>query len=295
MDRVQRLSSLWNWLPVFRAVAEVENLPAASKALNISASALSRTVRLLEEDLGHDLFDRVGRRLVLNDKGGALLAGLRDAMRIICDAIDEVNSALMKGPVRLAAPGSFMPIVILPALRLLKQRHPDLRPILASVSPSQLAEQLIHGTLDLALTDQEIRLGDELAAELLFRASYGVYCGAGHPLYDRDDSEIDLSEIQRYEFTAPPGMVDHWPVHLDRTVAVQSTLLSIGVELCGSGDFLAVLPDMIARVPRSFGSLRRLPFEVCPPVPMYLLYRQSASQSSPTRAALAAIRDSLAA
>ncbi len=283
MDRFQRVSSLWNWLPVFRAVAEVENLPAASKKLNISASALSRTVRLLEEDLGQPLFDRVGRRLVLNHKGALLLAGVRDSMRIVSDAIDEVTSKVMSGPVRIASPGSFMPIFVLPALRLLKKNHPELRPVLESISPAEAPDQLTSGALDLVLTDQQLLLGEELTADLLFEVAYGVYCGDGHPLYELDDEAITVEVIQKHEFAAPPMTGDHWPVHIQRTIGVQTTILSTGVDLCGSGDFLAVLPDVVARVPRHFAPLRRLPFEVCPPVPMYAVFRQSIPVDSAAR------------
>ena len=51
MERMRRLTTLWSWLPGFRAVAETQHLPTASKQLHVGASALSRTIRLLEEAL----------------------------------------------------------------------------------------------------------------------------------------------------------------------------------------------------------------------------------------------------
>ena len=81
MERVRRLARFWNWLPAFRVTAETAHLPTASEALHISPSALSRTIRLLEEDVGQPLFDRVGRNIALNAAGQRLLAAVRDAMR----------------------------------------------------------------------------------------------------------------------------------------------------------------------------------------------------------------------
>ena len=282
MDRFQRLSNLWNWLPVFRAVAEVQNLPAASRKLNISASSLSRTVRLLEDEIGHPLFDRVGRRLVLNHRGSLLLAGVRDSMRRVSDAVDQITATAMSGPLRIASPGSFMPILVLPALRQLKRDHPDLCPILESVSPAEIPDRLVTGRLDLVLTDQPVELGDELIADLLFEVGYGVYCGAGHPLYDRDEAAIDLATLCEYEFAAPPGNADHWPVHIARRVGIHAMILNTGVELCACGDFLAVLPDVVARAAKHDDPLRRLPFEPCAPVAMYAIYRRSAMAGSRT-------------
>lgn len=307
MDRFQRLSNLWNWLPVFRAVAEVENLPAASRKLNISASSLSRTVRLLEDEIGHPLFDRVGRRLVLNHRGSLLLAGVRDSMRRVSDAVDQVTTTMMSGPVRIASPGSFMPILVLPALRQLKRDYPELCPVLESVNPDEIPDRLVTGRLDLVLTDQSVTLEDELIADLLFEVGYGVYCGAGHPLYDQDDSEIDLTTICQHEFAAPPEHADHWPVHIDRRIGIFAMILSTGVELCACGDFLAVLPDVVARSAKQDAPLRRLPFDPCAPVPMYAIYRRdvttpsstapdsrrSDAATSPTAAVLQAIRQRL--
>ena len=52
MDKVQRLHRFWSWLPAFSAVAETQHLPSAALKLHVSPSALSRTIRLLEDDLG---------------------------------------------------------------------------------------------------------------------------------------------------------------------------------------------------------------------------------------------------
>jgi LysR family transcriptional activator of nhaA len=56
-------------LRLFRAVAREGTLTAAAKALNISQSAVSTQIKALELDLGHDLFERRGRNLVLTEAG----------------------------------------------------------------------------------------------------------------------------------------------------------------------------------------------------------------------------------
>lgn len=57
----------------FKAIAETENITQAAELLSISAPALSNSLRRLEDDLGVQLFDRVGRNLVLNQYGKAYL------------------------------------------------------------------------------------------------------------------------------------------------------------------------------------------------------------------------------
>ena len=56
-------------LRLFRAVALDGTLTGAARRLNLSQSALSSQVRVLEAALGHDLFERRGRGLVLTEAG----------------------------------------------------------------------------------------------------------------------------------------------------------------------------------------------------------------------------------
>ncbi|MBI1404308.1 MAG: LysR family transcriptional regulator [Porphyrobacter sp.] len=66
-------------LRLFRATAREGTLTAAARALNISQSAVSTQIKALEADLGHDLFERRGRNLVLTEAG-----------RIALDHADEI-------------------------------------------------------------------------------------------------------------------------------------------------------------------------------------------------------------
>lgn len=63
----------YNHLRYFRAVAHEGSLTRAAERLNLSQSALSVQVQRLEEQLGHLLFDRVGKRMVLNEAGRVAL------------------------------------------------------------------------------------------------------------------------------------------------------------------------------------------------------------------------------
>jgi LysR family transcriptional regulator, transcriptional activator of nhaA len=59
----------YNHLRYFWAVAGEGNLTRVAERLNVSQSALSTQIRKLEHQLGHDLFERQGRRLVLTEAG----------------------------------------------------------------------------------------------------------------------------------------------------------------------------------------------------------------------------------
>ncbi len=61
-------------LKYFQVVAIMENVTQAAEALHISQPALSKSLHKLEEEYGHELFDRRGRNLRLNEYGKILLS-----------------------------------------------------------------------------------------------------------------------------------------------------------------------------------------------------------------------------
>lgn len=97
LDRHQQIARVWNWLPAFRAAAEYESLQRASLAIGVSASALSRSIKLLEDNLGVALFIRSPGGLALTGHGSKLLAATRDAMRRVHDALPEVRPNRLRG------------------------------------------------------------------------------------------------------------------------------------------------------------------------------------------------------
>lgn len=60
-------------LHYFLTVARLEHVTEAAQVLHVTQSSLSKTIQRLEEDLGAPLFDRVGRRLRLNEHGRRFL------------------------------------------------------------------------------------------------------------------------------------------------------------------------------------------------------------------------------
>src|SRR5436190_20422242 len=82
-----------NTLTAVRAVAEVQNLRAAAETLNLTHSAVSQQIRGLEEQLGFALFERRGRRVVLNPAGQALLRSAQGALALLDDGVEAAAAA----------------------------------------------------------------------------------------------------------------------------------------------------------------------------------------------------------
>lgn len=261
MEPLSRLASFWNWLPAFRAVAECLHLPTASRDLCVAPSALSRSIRLLERELGVRLFRRVGRRLELEDAGRHFLEALRDAMQLVHQASLDVRGELLSGPVRIASSGAATTTLLLPAIELLRQQHPKMQPIVTTPRAAEVAMKLRQGQLDIAL--HEVMGGLEgLCTESLGTLRSSVWCGHGHPLHGRTAT---AEELLQHQFVAPPPdasgqSLDGWPAAVPRTIAVEVDRLRLGLEICLRGELLAVLPDQLVLANPSARSLWRLPF-----------------------------------
>lgn len=113
-------------LPAFRAVARTGNLRVAAEQLKLTHSAVSQQIKLLEEQLGFTLFDRHGRRIVLNAAGQALQRAVEPAL----DRLDEgvrAAAALAAGTaqrVRLTLLPSFAQRWFLPRMARWREAHP---------------------------------------------------------------------------------------------------------------------------------------------------------------------------
>lgn len=91
-------------LEVFIAVAQAGNVTRAAGTLNITQSATSMALADFERQLGRCLFDRIGKRLQLNDTGRLLLPKALDAVSRVADIehMAASDSALI-GPLRIGA------------------------------------------------------------------------------------------------------------------------------------------------------------------------------------------------
>jgi len=117
-----------NTLSAFRAVAELQNLRAAADVLHLTHSAVSQQIRGLEEQLGFDLFERRGRRVLLNPAGQALLRSVQSALDELDDGMQAAAAAASGAAERLRVTmlPSFAHRWLLPRVGRWQERHPGL-------------------------------------------------------------------------------------------------------------------------------------------------------------------------
>ncbi len=286
MERARLVAQLWDWLPAFRAVAETEHLPTAAVAMRVSPSALSRAVGLLEDAVGCSLFERTGRRIVLNDRGSVLLESVRDAMRGVHSALEFIDEELFVGPARVSVPLQWLRFVVPSAADDLASRYPKLVLEAVSLTASEVPIALRQGVVDVGLVDVATP-SEQLACELVRECSLGVYASNRHPLTRQN--RPSWKDIAASEYIAIAHYGDGvWQlgsimprVHVDdpETAAL----------ICKRRGAVTVLPDVFAK---SLG-LARLRLSLGATIPLYLLHRPTLTIAGRTEAVVEALRATL--
>ncbi len=115
-------------LPAFRAVARKATLRAAAEELHLTHSAVSQQIKQLEEQLGFQLFERRGRRVVLNAAGTALLRSVEPALAQIDDGLRAALAVSCGAEqlIRLTLLPSFAQRWLLPRMPQWREQHPDI-------------------------------------------------------------------------------------------------------------------------------------------------------------------------
>ena len=139
-----------NTLATFRAVAESQNLRAAAQTLHLTHSAVSQQIRGLESSLGFALFDRRGRRVVLNAAGQALLRSVQAALVQLDDGVQAAAAAASGAGqrLRITVLPSFGQRWLLPRIGRWRARYPDLAlEIDASINAVDILREGLHAAI----------------------------------------------------------------------------------------------------------------------------------------------------
>lgn len=256
----------YHHLRYFRAVAHEGALTRAAERLNLSQSALSAQIRQLEARLGHALFERRGRGLVLTEAGRIAL----DHADRIFEAGDELLATLSqtgapRQAVRVGALSTLSRNFQLQFLRPVLGRD-DVEVVLRSGNGPVLMEALQTLALDVVLTT-EPPARDTLAGVIAHRLAeqrvglYGVPRRLNHP----DLASLLRSEpvILATESSIRTGF-DSLIARLDITprIAAEVDDMAMVRLLAREGAGLALAPEVVVADELASGRLRAAPFDL---------------------------------
>jgi DNA-binding transcriptional LysR family regulator len=191
-------------LQVFRRVAEIGTTSAAAESIALSQSATSAAVNELERGLGLLLFDRVGKRLLLNDNGRALLTR---ALQVL-DGVASIErwaraDAAQIGPLRVGASTTIGSYLLPEVLADFRARLPaevqatwDLKVAIANTAA--IVEQVSGFQIDFGLIEGPCH-ASELAVEPWLEDEMVVVAAPSHSALKRKGKNrgvLSLDELR---------------------------------------------------------------------------------------------------
>jgi LysR family transcriptional regulator, regulator for metE and metH len=241
-------------LELLETLGTHETLTAAARHLYVSQPALSQRLIRLEERLSTQLFERRGRRLVLNPAGKrmlqaaqTMLAELRSAQRDVRDLVDG-----RRQPVRLMSQCSNNYQWLPDILRSFRESVPGAEVRIESVPDDDLITALLDERLDVAIVTKLSRQMDAVRLERLFDDEMRAVVAANHPLADReylsaaDFADLHLVVYDTYDpLRAPAIPLPIPPGAQPARVTTVPVVTDLMMEMVASGDHVSILPSWI--------------------------------------------------
>jgi DNA-binding transcriptional LysR family regulator len=278
-----------NALLAFRAVAQERSFTRAAAQIGVSPSALSHTIRALEERLGLRLLTRTTRSVVPSEAGEHLLGAIGphfDGIEAELAALSELRDK-PAGSIRITTGVHAAQAIVWPALARLLPVYPDIE-----------VELSVHsGFIDIVEErfDAGVRLGETIAQDMVaVRIGPDMRMAAvGSPAYfstrksPRTPQDLGAHNCINLRFPTRGGLYA-WEfekagralnVRVKGQLVVNEIAIALQAALGGLG--IAYLPEDYVKADIEAGRLARVLESWCPPFPGYHLYYPSRRHQSP--------------
>lgn len=153
------------------------NLTEVAAALHTSQPGVSRQVRELEEELGVELFERAGKRLLGLTSAGKALLPIVERVLLDADSLRRAGQELQgreEGRLSIAATHSQARYALPHVVRDFRQRWPRVSLHLHQGSPKQVAEMLLSGEADIGIATEALASYDQLVTLPCYRWSHSI-------------------------------------------------------------------------------------------------------------------------
>jgi DNA-binding transcriptional LysR family regulator len=280
-------------LEVFLAVAREHRFSRAAEKLYRTQSAVSQTIRKLEDELGEPLFDRSSREGVLTDAGEVLFEYAEKLLNLRRDAQESLAELreLQKGKLVIAA-NEFTALYLLPVLAEFRQLHPMIKITVQRSLGSRIPDEVLQHGAELGVLSykpSEPRLHSVVA----YLDELALVVPPRHPLASAN--QVSIRQLGAESFVAHIVSSPYrekvlqtfqkykTPLHMDLELP---TLQAIK-QFVALGSGVALMPEISVETEVARGELIRIPVrELRVQRKLRLIYRKEAGISHAARAFL---------
>jgi DNA-binding transcriptional LysR family regulator len=167
----------------FRMVAASGSFTQAAAVLNYAQSNVTAQIQALEKELGHPLFDRLGRQVQLTEAGKQLLRYAERLLNLADEAQAVVSGdSLSQGILSVGAPETICTYRLPPILHQFRDLYPNVRLSFRPMLDTDLYAGVRDGAIDVGFLLQEPLKSKTLVVECLIQEPLLVIGPVGHPL-----------------------------------------------------------------------------------------------------------------
>lgn len=188
----------------FVAVAESLSFTRAAERVHVTQSTLSHQIKQLEEEVGRQLFDRIGKRVVLTEAGGLFLSYASRALREIDQGVGVIkqSSGELIGVVRIGTTHTLNLGFIPACVASFIGRHPTVQIVVQELSADAINSQVKLGELDIGIAYKPIG-HSEIHFEALYNEEMVLVVGEQHAYARR--KRIRMVELHRQRMAMLPS------------------------------------------------------------------------------------------
>jgi len=194
----------WQQILGFYHVAKLGSFTKAANTTFRTQSAISQQIKHLEEELGCQLFERIGKhKLRLTSAGNSFFKFSETILERHASLIDELNEmkGFQKGRLRVAAPFTTLFHLFPLALKHYTTNFPNVELTILDRSQQDILDLVKNGDIDFGLVLESI-VPKNLAALRWKKVRTVVIAPVGHPLIK--EKRITLKQIGKYPLILPP-------------------------------------------------------------------------------------------
>lgn len=183
-------------LRYFVAVAETGQIQAAAKRVNISASAVTDSIKSLEASLGNRLLQRHHKGMTLTHEGQQFLGHASAILNQVDQALNlyKYPAVAISDKLTVVTTVSVMGYFLPTPISRFMNSHPNVDIKLAEHSRTQLEAAILNGEADIGIAiTSNVNEDDRFSTETLFQSGRSLWCSATHPFAKLD--EVSLQQI----------------------------------------------------------------------------------------------------
>lgn len=188
----------FEYYKIFYYVAKYENITKAAAALGRNQPNVTRVIKLLESQLGNQLFVREARGLSLTEKGELLYSHVEIACRHLLNAQEEIGrqSCLSCGKVEIGATETALHLFLLDALHRFRLEYPEIKIKIHNHSTPETIKYLFNGKLDFAVITSPFELPQTASCSKIM--DYNEILVGGTQYIDLCKNTLELKNIKNY-------------------------------------------------------------------------------------------------